>query len=100
MRPFLIWVIMNEQQHAQLISDLQSSFFLFVRTFYPLLTGRDFIISNPLGRESHIITICRELMKCAKLETNKLVINVPPGHGKSVLCSFWVAWCMAKHPDS
>jgi predicted phage terminase large subunit-like protein len=91
---------MNDQQHAQLISDLQSSFFLFVRTFYPLLTGRDFIVSSPAGRESHIITVSRELVKCANLETLKLVINIPPGHGKSTLLAFWTAWCLAKNPDS
>lgn len=91
---------MNEQQQAQLISDLQSSFFLFTRTFYPLLSGRDFIIPQPQGRENHIITISRELVKCAKLETTKLIINVPPGHGKSTLLSMWTAWCMAKFPDS
>ena len=91
---------MTEQEHAQLISNLQSSFFLFVRTFYPLLTGRDFIISHPHGRESHIITVCRELVRCANLETLKLVCNIPPGHGKSTLLAFWIAWCLAKYPDS
>ncbi len=91
---------MTELEQAKLISDLQSSFYLFVRTFYPLLTGRDFIISNPMGRESHIITVCRELVKCANLETLKLVTNIPPGHGKSTLLAFWTAWCLAKYPDS
>lgn len=91
---------MNYTEHAQLISDLQSSFMLFTRTFYPLLTGRDFIVPSPPGRENHIVTISRELVKCAKLETNKLIINVPPGHGKSTLLSMWTAWCMAKYPDS
>lgn len=91
---------MNNLEHAHLISDLQSSFFLFIRTFYPLLTGRALIIPCPPGRECHIITISRELVKCARLETNKLVINVPPGHGKSTLLSMWIAWTMAKYPDS
>ena len=91
---------MTDAEHAQLISDLQSSFFLFVRTFYPILTSRQFIISNPAGRESHIVTVSRELVKCANLETLKLVINIPPGHGKSTLLAFWTAWCLAKNPDS
>lgn len=91
---------MNEHEHAQLISDLQSSFFLFIRTFYPLLTGRPLIISQPMGRESHIITISRELVKCANLVSLKQIINVPPGHGKSTLLSFWIAWCLARYPDS
>lgn len=81
-------------------AQLQGSFLLFVQTFYPLLTGREFIISKPQGRESHFVTIARELVKCARLETSRLVINVPPGHGKSALLSFWVAWTMASHPDS
>ena len=91
---------MNDQEHAQLISDLQSSFFLFIRTFYPLLTGRDLIISNPHGREPHIITVSRALVKCSNLETLRLVCNIPPGHGKSTLLSFWIAWCLARYPDS
>ena len=91
---------MNDIEHAQLISDLQSSFLLFMRTFYPLLTARDLILPNPHGRECHIITVARELVLCAKLETNKLILNIPPGHGKSLMLSMWIAWTMAKYPDS
>ncbi len=91
---------MDDYARASLISQLQSSFFDFIRVFYPILTGRDFIISCPMGRESHVITIARELVKCARLETLREVINVPPGHGKSAMLSFWVAWCMSRYPDS
>ncbi len=88
------------QKKAQLIAQLNGSFILFVRTFYPILTGRQFIISQPICRESHFITVARELVHCARLETNKLIINIPPGHGKSILCSMWIAWTMSMHPDS
>lgn len=91
---------MTEQEHAQLVSDLQSSFFLFIRTFYPLLTSRQFIIPMPPGRESHVVTICRVLMSVSRLEILREITNVPPGHGKSTLLSFWVAWCLCKWPDS
>ncbi len=91
---------MTPHEQAQLISDLQSSFILFTRTFYPVLTGREFILSNPLGRESHFITVARALVKCAKLETLQLIINIPPGHGKSIMLSMWIAWTMAQYPDS
>lgn len=87
-------------EKAELIAKLHGSFLLFVRTFYPILTGREFIISQPLGRESHFITIARELVKCSRLQTLRLIINCPPGHGKSILCSLWVAWTMAQFPDS
>lgn len=83
-------------------SVLRGSLLEFTKTFYPLLTSRDFIISNPPGREPHVITICRALTQCARLEIpeHRLVINVPPGHGKSLLLSMWIAWTLAQYPDS
>ncbi len=81
-------------------AELWGSFLLFCQTFFPLVTGRDFIASNPPGRESHFISIARALTKCARLETTSLVISVPPGYGKSTFVSMWVAWTMARYPDS
>jgi len=85
--------------NAELAAKLKGSLLLFIQSFFPLLTGRDFIISKPVGRESHFITICRALTKCTRLESLRLLINVPPGHGKSVIVSFWIAWCYAKWGD-
>ena len=79
---------------------LWGSFLLFTRTFFPFVTGREFVISNPDGRESHYITIARELSLAARMQNPSLIINVPPGHGKSVLLSMWVAWTLSKYPDS
>lgn len=87
------------EQDAKLISDLQSSFLLFIKTFYPLLTGRQFLISSPISREPHVITVCRELVKCANLESLRTIVNIPPGHGKSTMLAFWVAWCFSKYAD-
>ncbi len=87
-------------ENAELAAKLKGSLLLFIQAFFPLLTGREFIISKPKGRESHFITIAKALTKCTRLEALRLLINVPPGHGKSVMVSFWVAWCMAKWPDS
>ena len=81
-------------------SDLWGSFLHFVKKFFPLVTGREFLLSQPLGRESHFITISRELTKASRLEETSIIINVPPGHGKSVLCSMWVAWTLSRWPDS
>lgn len=81
-------------------AKLKGSLLLFIQTFFPLLTGREFIISHPVGRESHFITVCKALTSCSRLESLRLIINIPPGHGKSVMVSFWVAWCLAKWPDS
>jgi len=87
-------------ENAEIACKLKGSLLLFIQAFFPILTGREFIISRPVGRESHFITICRALTKCTRLESLRLLINVPPGHGKSAIVSFWVAWCMAKYPDS
>jgi predicted phage terminase large subunit-like protein len=87
-------------ENAEIAAKLKGSLLLFIQAFFPILTGRDFIISQPKGRESHFITIAKALTKCSRLEALRLLINVPPGHGKSVMVSFWVAWCLAKWPDS
>jgi len=86
--------------HYELRAKLKGSLLLFTRTFFKEITGRDFIISNPKGRESHFITIAKALTKVSRLESLRLIINLPPGHAKSTMLSFWVAWCMAKYPDS
>ena len=88
----------TKEQEASL---LRGSLLEFNRFFLKHLTQRDFILSQPVGRESHQITICRELTKLTRLETQsqRLAINVPPGHGKSLLVSMWVAWCFAQYPD-
>jgi predicted phage terminase large subunit-like protein len=85
--------------NAELAAKLKGSLLLFIQAFFPILTGREFIISQPVGRESHFITICRALTKCTRLQALRLLVNVPPGHGKSVIVSFWIAWCLAKWPD-
>ncbi len=93
---------MIDIEKEELASKLKGSLFEFTRTFYPLLTGREFIISNPVGREPHIVTICRALTRVARMEipSNRLVISVPPGHGKSTMMIMWVAWTLASYPDS
>lgn len=91
---------MIDLPREQLAATLKGSLLEFTKTFYPLLTGREFITSLPLSREPHVITICRALTRAARLETTKLVINCPPGHGKSLLLCMWIAWTMAKYPDS
>lgn len=85
-----------------LASELRGSLLEFTKFFFKYLNGRDFIVSQPVGRESHHITICRELTKAFRLEipNHRLLINVPPGHAKSTLLCMWVAWALSHYPDS
>lgn len=82
-------------------SELKGSLLLFIRFFYKSLTGRDFIISNPPARESHHITVCKAFTRLfyEQKPAYGLIINLPPGYGKSVMTSMWVAWCYAHYPD-
>lgn len=91
-----------DQDKEELASELKGSLLRFTQFFYPLLTGREFIISCPSGRESHHITVCRSLSQAMRLEIpdHRLMINISPGSGKSTLLAIWVAWCLANYSDS
>src|SRR5690349_14698568 len=87
----------EKEAHA---SILRSSLLEFTRYFFEYITGRPFIISQPVGRESHHITVCRALTQVARLEVLREIINLPPGCGKSTLASMFASWCWASWPDS
>lgn len=89
-----------DYEKEELISVLKGSFFEFIKTFYPLLTGREFLVSNPICRESHQVIISKKLVRAFRLEILRLMINVSPGSGKSTLVSMWIAWAFAQFPDS
>jgi len=89
----------DEKELLLIKNQLLGSLLRFIRIFYKLRTGREFELSHPVGRESHFLTICRELTDVFYLRTNRLVINVPPGHGKTEMIVHFVAWAMAHYPD-
>jgi len=91
---------MIDYDAIELRSKLLGSLLFFTQFFFKLRTGRDFIVSRPVGRESHHIIICRELTDIFYLTNKRLYINVHPGSGKSELCCAFVAWSMAHYPDS
>jgi predicted phage terminase large subunit-like protein len=48
----------------------------------------------------HIDAICEHLEAVSRGEITRLLINVPPRHGKSLLVSvFWPAWAWARGPE-
>lgn len=93
---------MIDIEKEELASELKGSLLRFTQFFYPLLTSRDFIVSNPHGRESHHVTLCRALTQAARLQIpdQRLMINISPGAGKSTMLAMWVAWCLAQYPFS
>jgi len=88
------------QDLEELRAGTLGSLLTFTKFFYPLRTGREFKLSQPISQESHFITVSRALTKVFRMECDSLLINMPPGFGKSVMCEHFVAWCMAQYPDS
>lgn len=92
--------ITSDNELVELRARLEGSFLLFTQTFFPLVTGREFKLSNPVGRESHFITIARALTKVARLEILSLLLDTSPGSAKSTLMAMWTAWTMGKFQNS
>jgi hypothetical protein len=88
------------RETAEVKASLLDDLLLFTQTFYKLRTGRDFKITWPISRESHYLVIGRALDRVFEGKCTNLLINVPPRYGKSSLLINWVAWCMARYPDS
>jgi hypothetical protein len=89
-----------DHEKEQESSKLRGSLLEFTRYFFEYITGRKFIISVPVGRESYHITCCRALTSAMRLEVLREIINLPPGCGKSTLVSMWAAWGWASYPDA
>lgn len=87
----------KEETRARLKGSLLS----FMQFFYKYLTRRDFIVSQPLGREPLQITLCKELTALFRnqYKSPRLAINLPPGHGKTLHVCMWIAWCYTHFPD-
>jgi predicted phage terminase large subunit-like protein len=93
----------NTKNHSDLDiyrAKLKGSLLYFTQIFYYIRTGRTFDLSEPPGRESHYISICRELVSVFDGKCNRLIINVPPRYGKTELLIHFIAWSIAQYPDS
>lgn len=88
-------------EKEQMASRLRGSLYEFIQFFTKYITNREYIQSRPTGRESHQITICKELTALTRMEypNDNLLINVEPGSGKSLHICMWVAWCYALNPQ-
>lgn len=89
----------HELELLELKSKLQGSLLLYCQYMFRILEGKDFIFSNPIGRESHMITVCRELTNVFKMRKRRLIINLPPGHFKTTFLCFFVTWAFTFYPD-
>jgi predicted phage terminase large subunit-like protein len=88
---------LTEEQFKEYLLD---SYMGFLRYFFELKNGKPFVLSEPVGQQSHFLTIVQQLGKVFDLDILRLIINVPPGYAKSTMLCYFIAWCIAKYPDS
>ena len=89
-----------DHEKEEMSSRLRGSLQEFIKFFTRYITNRDYIESRPECRESHQITICRELSSFTRMEhpDENLMINIEPGSGKSLHICMWIAWCYTHNP--
>src|SRR5450759_2609391 len=57
--------------------------------------------ATPFVDGIHVEAICTHLQAVTEGRISNLIINVPPGHAKSLLTGvFWPAWAWIEHPES
>jgi predicted phage terminase large subunit-like protein len=91
------------QQLAKLLDQLDSEkaarakrrLIDFVRLAWPIVEPADPFVEN-----WHVGAICDHLEAVARGDIQKLLINIPPGHAKSLLVAvFWPAWVWTWRPE-
>lgn len=79
---------------------ISNDFLYFVKLFYKLRTHREFVISEPISRQSHHLVMAQKLTDIYNGKCKRLLINIPPRYGKSEMLIHFVAWAMGLYPDS
>jgi predicted phage terminase large subunit-like protein len=68
----------------------------FVRQAWPVLEPQ-----TPFVEGMHIRAVCDHLQAVSAGQIQNLIINMPPGHAKSLLTAvFWPAWVWIEHPET
>lgn len=72
---------------------MERSFLDFVLVMFPLVYNLPFSLSK------HHVVLCQTLERVYKKDILRLLINIPPGYGKTELVIvMFSAWCLAKEP--
>ena len=71
------------------------SLYEFVRQAWSVLEPETPFVDGP-----HVRAVCDHLQAVSEGRIRNLIVNIPPGHAKSLLTGvFWVAWWWIDHPD-
>jgi predicted phage terminase large subunit-like protein len=68
----------------------------FVRQGWPVLEPQ-----TPFIDAMHVRAVCDHLQAVSQRRIGNLIVNIPPGHAKSLLIAvFWPAWVWIRHPEA
>lgn len=82
---------------AYFIEQAKQDFYVYVNLFAPILMPNKFEDSLHIKILS---TICQEHSKNNLLYSNDVVINIPPGHSKTTICStLYISWLLGNRPN-
>lgn len=90
--PSIISDLLNPEAIRKALTE--KDFYFFVTQAWSVIDPA------PMVQARHIKIICDTLQKCATREIQNLVINVPPGHSKSLITTvFFPAWVWINSPQ-
>lgn len=84
---------MNTAQKYELAKRLLLSFEEYVKWIHPIAQGCEYDMTP-----AHVL-LCTKLQEYAECKNKKrnLLINCPPGTGKSLLLQYFITWCFARN---
>lgn len=84
---------MNTAQKYELAKRLLLSFEEYVKWIHPIAQGCEYDMTP-----AHVL-LCSKLQEYAECKNTKrnLLINCPPGTGKSLLLQYFITWCFARN---
>lgn len=86
---------LQELVKASYAIDIQESLYSFIKLMWPIIEP-----GTAFKDAMHIEAICEHLEAVTRGEIRNLLINIPPGHAKSLIISvFWPAWEWIKYPE-
>lgn len=95
----IITGVEKDPELLQFKAQCLGSLLFFIKRFFKLLEGKEFVLYPSMQGENHCITICRQLTDIFYLKKKCLIINIPHGHFKSTILSYFVPWAFAHYPD-
>ena len=87
---------MTNQEKFELAKKLLLSFEEYVKWIHPIAQGAEYDMTP-----SHI-KMCEAFQRFAECKNEKrnLLINCPPGTGKSLLLQYFITWCFARNKNN